>query len=564
MTRTSPSRRFLDLAPKFEPDSVNSKLEALRLLARTRLATLQDIVAVHEALLFARAYPADPACLEATEALLRDFAERKELRKFAADLVNSGIAGTELRFPCWWAMARWLAATWPDQLELDWEDFANAQQLDKIWHLLLPHCESPYLDEFDRSPRDWLAALSSESESDAAFLIRRFDAMDLGPLARETLYDNLDVPLRLRPVVDKANAQRCTPSRTLDRYPWPRIAFQTTELDRSRPDLTVEARRGPEHVETLSKADGRRLIALARAAMLTRTRDLDGFANANEDDARLVHCGDGLAFGMLGLVPERRLMFDSSYALLTLKNGVPIGYVLISALFGSAAIAYNVFEAFRGGEAAKVLGRVLGVARHIFGVDSFSIDPYQLGHNNSEGLASGAWWFYYKLGFRPRDAAVQRVLRRELAAMKRDPQHRSSEAVMRELVVDTMHFHLGKQRDDVLGIVSLATIGQRISEALAAEFGSTREHGLDVCEERAAKLCGVTRRTGWSRGQALWWRRWSPLLTLLPGVERWPIEDRRRLVEVVRAKGGAHESDFVPLCDGFPRLRKALLRLAAD
>ena len=49
----------------------------------------------------------------------------------------------------------------------------------------------------------------------------------------------------------------------------------------------------------------------------------------------------------------------------------------------------------------------VGLLRALFGCDSFAIDPYQLGHHNAEGLSSGAWWFYYKLGFRPIDPAAR-------------------------------------------------------------------------------------------------------------------------------------------------------------
>src|SRR6185295_13838326 len=105
----------------------------------------------------------------------------------------------------------------------------------------------------------------------------------------------------------------------------------------------------------------------------------------------------------VGVQPARRLMLEAVYAFLTLKNGVPIGYVLNSALFGSAEIAFNVFETFRGAEAAHVYGWVLSCVRSLFGVDSFTIYPYQLGQDNDEALDSGAWWFYQRLGFRPRD-----------------------------------------------------------------------------------------------------------------------------------------------------------------
>jgi hypothetical protein len=59
--------------------------------------------------------------------------------------------------------------------------------------------------------------------------------------------------------------------------------------------------------------------------------------------------------------------------------------------------------------------------RHVFGTTSFSIDPYQLGKGNDEGLESGAWWFYAKLGFRPRDAATLRLAGDEQARVRRSP-----------------------------------------------------------------------------------------------------------------------------------------------
>ena len=68
---------------------------------------------------------------------------------------------------------------------------------------------------------------------------------------------------------------------------------------------------------------------------------------------RLVDFGDGLQFAMIGMQPERRLLFETVTGYLTLRNGVPIGYVLSSTLFGSAEIAYNVFETWRGAEAGS-------------------------------------------------------------------------------------------------------------------------------------------------------------------------------------------------------------------
>jgi hypothetical protein len=63
-------------------------------------------------------------------------------------------------------------------------------------------------------------------------------------------------------------------------------------------------------------------------------------------------------------------------------------------------------------------------------------------------------------------------------------------------------------------------------------------------------------------GERLAWERWSPLVLVLPGVSGWSAGVKKALVEVVRAKGGRRESEFVRRFDRHRRLREALRRLA--
>ena len=51
---------------------------------------------------------------------------------------------------------------------------------------------------------------------------------------------------------------------------------------------------------------------------------------------------------------------------------------------------------------------------------------------------------------------------------------------------------------------------------------------------------------------------------ILPGVERWSRGEKTALIRVIRAKGGRRESDFVRLFDRHRRLRRAILKLAAE
>jgi len=399
--------------------------------------------------------------------------------------------------------------------------------------------------------------LKGPGETDAVFLIRRFEALRASSFTREKLYESLDVPIRLAPGPS-------TPTRTGAKLPGMPVVFQTQPLSRSRPDLRQEIRKPVLRVRALSPREGQRLIDAAIAAMITRARDLDAFAYGDKNDVRLIDCGQGLQFAVIGQIPERRLLLESVYGFLTIKNGVPIGYVLASSLFNSSEIAYNVFETFRGAEAAPIFGRVLAMAHQLFGANAFSIDPYQLGHNNAEGLESGAWWFYYKLGFRPEDPNVRRLLRAELRRLRQNPRHRSSLATLQQLSSEPMFYYPGRAKQEVLAKLSIGELGLKISRLLAERFGADREKGVRTLSREAAQLLGVNSQRTWPAGERLAWERWSPLILLLPGVSRWRPEEKRDLVRVVRAKGSRCESDYVRRFDQHQRLRRAILKLSAE
>jgi hypothetical protein len=104
-------------------------------------------------------------------------------------------------------------------------------------------------------------------------------------------------------------------------------------------------------------------------------------------------------------------------------------------------------------------------------------------------------------------------------------------------------------------------VGLAITDYLAARFGSDRERGERVCAQEAAALCGARAWRRWPADEQLWWTLWSPLLLILPGVERWSADEKAGLVQVVRAKGSRRESDFVRLFDAHRKLRAALRAL---
>jgi len=533
----------------YAPGRGVAKRTLLERLARTRLQTAQQVLRLHEALCFLRAYPDDGRVRAQVVRMLAAFARRPDLRRHRAALENSGIAGTVIRHAYFWPMLRWVARRWPRQVTVERADAVAARRIEAVLALLLTSAEAEWVRE--RRPPGFAALdrLRPQGATDAAFFAHLVDALPGDGRTREAFHDAIEPIYALAPGAT-------TPSRTRAHHATGPVAYQRTPLQRARPDLRAEIRCAPLRVRSVPAREGQQLIDLARAAMLTRERDLDAFAYGDPRALRIVHEPGGLAFALNGVIPERRAPIAALFGALTLQNGVPIGYIQLDIAGRSAAISFNTFPTFRGAEAARVFARMLAMAHHLLGAQSFTIEPYQLGDGNEEAIESGAWWFYRKLGFAPRAARAVRLARRESARAAARAGYRSSATTLRALAQSHLYFELDPKRPRPLP--PLAELGERVSRALAAR-GAERATALDACVEEALARSGRRSLAGFSPAQRQAWRRWAPLIVSLPGLARWSSAEKRALVDVVRAKAGTSELEYIRRFNAHPRLARSLL-----
>ena len=527
------------------------KRALLRALERARLHTAGQVQRLHEALCFLRAYPDDARVAGQVERMLARFAHRADLKAHHDALASSGIAGTTIRYRFFWPTARWLAQRWPGEFRLDRNDGEAQDNIAAALPLLVTPAEAAWLRERDPAGYDALDALRGRT-ADVVFLVRAIEALPGDSFTREALFDRLDPSCELHPGRD-------TPSRTRERYAAAPAFFRSAPLRRRRPDLRAEMNRPPRAVRALPPRAGARLVELARGAMITRQRDLDAFAYGDPRDVRIADDGDGLAFVLVGMLPERRTILPAVYGILSLQNGVPIGYAQVDVIAGCAAFSFNTFPTFRGGETAHTFARLLAAIRFVFDVTALSIEPYQLGQDNDEGIATGAWWFYYKLGFRPRAAPPRRIARAELGRIKVNPNHRSSPATLRKLAEGHLFFDLDPAHPR--GLPSVAALGERVAAQLARYPAADRAGALNEASRTLMFLVGLRSLRGFTPNERLAWRCWSPFMLALPGLPRWSAADRRAVARIVRAKGGRRESDFATLFAAHPRLARALFAL---
>ncbi|MGH9891694.1 MAG: hypothetical protein ACREA0_06875, partial [bacterium] len=255
----------------------------------------------------------------------------------------------------------------------------------------------------------------------------------------------------------------------------------------------------------------------------------------------------------MGIVPERRPILRAAYGYLILRNGVPVGYVQSDTLWRCVDLAFNTFAAFRGIEAAVVLGRTMAMLRHVFDATSFTLEPYQLGDGNEEALASGAWWFYYKLGFRPRNPRVRTLVKAELERMNHRSGHRSSAATLAELAKDYLYFEWSGVRAPRWARV--AALG---SEVAKRHQRQTPGQGGGAPHPLAKVASGDLRQATPVELRA--WENWAPIVALMPGLELWTDDEKLDLVKIILAKGGPRDTDYLRLFDRHLKLSDALRR----
>ncbi len=211
--------------------------------------------------------------------------------------------------------------------------------------------------------------------------------------------------------------------------------------------LDAELKSPPLSITKLSRARGEQMLDLARDTSAMRFRELHGFTYGDPSNVYRAELGRGVEVYVSEVLPEHRLPVRTYHAGMFFKNAVPIGYIETLTFRRQMEVGFNLYYTFREGETAWLYGRLLRLFRQLLGVTLFIVDPYQLGLHNEEAIESGAFWFYRKLGFRPTDAAVAKLLATEEKRLQARPNYRTPARILRRLAAGWMVYGTGDRVD---------------------------------------------------------------------------------------------------------------------
>jgi hypothetical protein len=140
-----------------------------------------------------------------------------------------------------------------------------------------------------------------------------------------------------------------------------------------------------------------------------------------------------------------RLPIEAGWGFLLLKNGVPISYGGGGMHPSRLEIALNIFDTFRGGEAAWVYASLIRAARAFCPSPWVIARKYQIGYENEEAQASGAYWFYDKLGLRSTDAKIRKLVDGERNKIQTRKGYRSPLKTLEKIAEADVVLGLNKQ-----------------------------------------------------------------------------------------------------------------------
>jgi hypothetical protein len=398
---------------------VNAFLDA----QKTFVYTTKTLVGFHDALLLLMAYPPTKKLFERADDELNNyylvttnFIDKNP--KAEEELVNTGLSGTEVQgaftFPLLNALRK--ASDSCLYLHSYSEDAAPAGEVLKYF---LPASEFETLG-MDVA-NDELTALLLGEEDQLPQLLSCMESSSVRADLRDQLFANLKLFAGIQ-------LDGSIPDRSTARGLKGNVHVHSEILKKVDP-LEVVNRKLPTPAK-LTRMPKEKLILNSMCMLATLNRETDPVTVCDHESMTVFHLERGVTVALFSMEANRRMPLESYIGYVLFKNGLPMAYGG-SWIFGNRALfGINIFEPYRGGESSLTILQLLRVYRQHYGVDAFSVEPYQFGKDNPEGIQSGAYWFYYKMGFRSDDNTLAALAEKEFEKMRNKKSFRSSESVL--------------------------------------------------------------------------------------------------------------------------------------
>lgn len=449
-------------------DQPQQKIDLLKAMMKCKLVNDDQLQNYHDLLLFIIAHPEDTRVLRFAEAELKRITDHLKVPRNGnhEQFADSGLPYSKMitRYShdmlCWMRDSGYTLSL--DSFEED------GTELNDLLKLTLP---SIIRDETTAglSNDDLFERLQIKSEERLNFLLDEFSKLSHLPYIKDQLWNAMKLFVEIH--FDKISF-----SKSYNRFLLAPV-FYHSGLIKKFNHKNILFQPLPTAAK-LTRIQENQLASVIRNSMANSMRETDTSTYMDESSLRYFMLDRGMAVAIYGMTPSRQLPMQSYIGYTLFKNGFPTAYGG-SWIYGrSAKFGLNVFESFRGGESGLIMCELLRVYMHTFDLNYVEVDAYQFGKDNPDGIRSGAYWFYYRYGFRSIESKLKQLAVNEFKRIKSKPGYRTSEKTLIALAEGNIALKLKGAKSFDVDLVS-----EKVIQFVAKKFQGNMFKATAVCKE---------------------------------------------------------------------------------
>ncbi len=471
---------FLSNQRSFDSNAIALTRQSLEDLLKQLPTKEKQVIQLHDALLFTLAYPASHEIFQLAEAVMVVLVQTvtQKVKTDANAFYNSGITGSLVCAKFGLLLNQYLIEQNLHTLELAGIDGESSDLVTKLNFTLntieqeLMPSEAGYFKQWQKH---YIPAIKGKRER-LAYFIQAIMQMNGSISYRENLLLNFELYTQF-------SLDAHLLGLSLGRLPQATIHLHQNGIKKKVSIKEVMDLGKPQPIK-LKPEEQEKLVQLARGSMASLLRETDTFTYAQTHETELFQMGDGIQIALYYMIPEQKFALQSYVGYLLFKNGLPMAYGGCWILTKQAAFGVNVLPPYRGGESSLVVAQLLRLYSFRFGLNRFTVDPYQIGKGNSDGIASGAFWFYYKLGFRPKQKNLFDLAELEVKKMEVEKGYRTPAKTLVKLADADIFIDLKEALDES---IDLSNISRAISAHINLHFQGNRHLALESARKKAWK-----------------------------------------------------------------------------
>ena len=519
----------------------SQKLSLLKAISNEKLTSKKEVLVFHSVLLFLIAYPDNQSVYTQASLSMQQLhlciQSHKNLREC---LYNTGITNTQLCAAYSFELVKWLRTCYKKNIRIRSFE-ADEAKTQSVLSVVMPKVESEILQDGNAGWRSWLKQCRKKGEDLLDRLIAVFDETDIRPGVKDELWSAIGINIEI-----DITAPDCLPDSLFTPY------YHRSVLKRKNsPQFKVMH---PQKVH-LDQEEAAHIIECGRMILVRHLREIDPVTFTSAELVSYYRLPRGLSIALMGMIPERRHPIDSYMGYVVFKNGLPVAYAGSWVLFDSARIGLNIFPAFRGGESQYIFEQVLKLHQAVYQLKRFSTDPYQIGKDNSDGIHSGAFWIYYRAGFRPIREEQKKIAEAEAKKIKSVKGYRTLAPVLRKLAESRLELVLQKNAVQF----DVTDLSRAYAGILQNHYSNKRKPAEELATKKLAALLQIKNYQELNLQYVL--KNWS--IVLLSNEKELCDNSglKKILKKLFELKTGGSEEEYIHGLQQANALRKMMVRL---